>query len=654
MAPFTAYDPASLSLNALVNALLASNSGLVLDPGSIVLHASGAGAVNLYDASVGTPLGLGAGVLLTSGTTPGTSNTSTSFGADNSGSSGFYNGDVGIDAVVNTVFKTQSYDATTLAFNFTVSTPTAVSVGFDLVFGSDEYPEWVDAFVDCAVLIVDGVNYALFNKDPLAPLSVISPNLAAGYFQDNASGTIPIEYDGVSGHLRIVAPLSTSLSSHSIKIGIADTGDHILDSGLFVANLSAGSIPGSGVVSDPGGGTSGNDNCSGTSKDEYFNLLAGDDTVYAGGGADIVVAGAGNDQVFGGSGNDVVEGDGGNDVLDGGADLDTAVYSGASGSYTISFDAAGGQYSLNGSGQGEGIDTLISIEQLQFSDGLYTFSAAGGVVSLAAVTPPPPPPANSPGVLMITGLAAVGCSLTAHLSDADGLPASEAISWQWTANGVAISGATSCNYVVDSGDINALISAQATYIDSKSNSEQISSSSVFVAPPSDGDLAVTLMTIDGPVGAGINTPITSLLERAVELGATPNQALKTIRSTLKIPAAVSNLLSFNSFNVLISGVGDTAAALPLAKLEAQVAILCSLSDDQQGIKLTLALLDKAATGGSVDLSKAGDVAAILGLDTGTFNLADKATPDQQEDSAERRSRSGHGGQPTAAIRSRRC
>jgi adenine-specific DNA methylase len=30
----------------------------------------------------------------------------------------------------------------------------------------------------------------------------------------------------------------------------------------------------------------------------------------------------------------------------------------------------------------------------------------------------------------------------------------------------------------------------------------------------------------------------------------------------------------------------------------------------------------------------------------------KAKPDQQEDSAERRSRSGHGGQPTAAIRSR--
>jgi hypothetical protein len=33
-------------------------------------------------------------------------------------------------------------------------------------------------------------------------------------------------------------------------------------------------------------------------------------------------------------------------------------------------------------------------------------------------------------------------------------------------------------------------------------------------------------------------------------------------------------------------------------------------------------------------------------------LTIKAAPDQQEDSAERRSRSGHGGQLTAAIRSR--
>ena len=100
MAPFTVYDPNSLSPSALVNALLASNSGIIFDPLSVVLHASGTGAVTLYDASVGAPLGLGAGVLLTSGTTPGTSNTLTWFGADNSGSSGFYNGDADVDIVV--------------------------------------------------------------------------------------------------------------------------------------------------------------------------------------------------------------------------------------------------------------------------------------------------------------------------------------------------------------------------------------------------------------------------------------------------------------------------------------------------------------------------------------------------------------------------
>ena len=27
-------------------------------------------------------------------------------------------------------------------------------------FGYEEYPEWVDQFVDCAVVVVNGVNYA--------------------------------------------------------------------------------------------------------------------------------------------------------------------------------------------------------------------------------------------------------------------------------------------------------------------------------------------------------------------------------------------------------------------------------------------------------------------------------------------------------------
>ena len=205
----------------------------------MVLNASGNGAVNFYDGSL-VGLGIGAGLLLTSGTTPGDANTVGWFGQDNTqydvngNPINYENGNAAIDQVVNTVFQTQSYDATMLYFNFTVTDPKALSISFDVVFGSEEYPEWVDLFVDCAVIIVNGVNYAYFNHDPNSPLSVIGSNLNNGYFQDNAGNLLPIEYDGVSNVLKIVAPINPG-GTNSIAIGIADTGDHILDSGIFIA-----------------------------------------------------------------------------------------------------------------------------------------------------------------------------------------------------------------------------------------------------------------------------------------------------------------------------------------------------------------------------------------------------------------------------------
>ena len=625
---FTAFNPLSGSLDALVQGLLAANSGIAVDAGSISLHLSGVGAVSLYDDAVGTPLGITAGVLLTSGITPGTSNTSTWYGADNSGSSGFSNGDADINAVVNTVFQTTSYDATSLAFSFSLGDPQASSISFDLVFGSDEYPEWVDAFVDCAVVIVDGVNYALFNKDPNAPLSVISPNLAAGYFQNNANGAIPIEYDGVSGLLRIVAPLKSGQSQHTIKIAIADTGDHILDSGLFIANMSAGRDPGSGVVSNPDCGSSDNDNCSGSSKDEYFDLLEGDDTVYAGGGADIIVAGAGNDVVVAGSGKDDLKGDGGDDHLDGGSELDTAFFAGAHTAYTISYDPNAGTYSINGSSQGEGVDTLLNVEQLAFSDGVFTLANDGVNATLTAVTAPPPnPPANSPGLVLVSGLAAVGQTLKATLADADGVPAAAAaISWQWYSDSGAIVGATASTYTVQATDSDQSVWVKASYADGQGHSEQPSSTSLFIKPLfTDGELTATLMAIDGPEAAHVHTPITTLLLRAVELGETPNGALQKIRTALDVPAQVPSLLSMNAFEILQSGVGDTGTALKLARLEVQVAVLCSVSDDQDGLKLTLALLEQGANDASFDLTDAADVATILGIATDGLDFDDPDT-----------------------------
>ena len=424
----TVFTPYTGSDNtALTTALLAPASGITITSGTIVLNASGPNAVNFYDGSL-APLGIGAGLLITSGIAPGLANTIGWFGQDNSGISGFYNGDANIDAVVNTVFQTQSYDATTLSFDFTVTDPAATSVSFDLVFGSDEFPEWVDQFVDSAIVMVNGVNYALFNHDPNHPLSVVSANLAAGYFQDNAGNVLPIEYDGVSLVLKIVAPIIPGGASNHIKIGIADTGDHIYDSGIILANFTSGNIPGSGVVIVPPiTGTDNSDNVTGSSKDEYIDLKGGDDTCYAGAGDDIVVAGAGNDIVYGGSGADQMKGDAGNDSLDGGDNADTAVFSGASTDYSIAVLGGGFTITDSNSGPGsDGTDTVTGVEFAKFSNGLFAIGA-GGV--LTPVSDPGAPPSNTPGSVVISGIGSEGKTLTAAISDPDGV--SGTVNYQW-------------------------------------------------------------------------------------------------------------------------------------------------------------------------------------------------------------------------------
>jgi Ca2+-binding RTX toxin-like protein len=610
--PFAALDP-----TLLTSSLVAANSGIVVDPTSVVLKASGAGAVNLYDGSIAA-LGIGAGLLLTSGTTPTTVNTSTSFGSDNSFSSGFFNGDADINAVVNTVFNTQSYDATTLSFRFSVSDPTATSISFDIVFGSDEFPEWADMFVDAAVVIVNGVNYALFNHDPAHPLSVISPNVTAGYFQNNnGTNLLPVEYDGVSRVLRIVAPIFGGGAVNTIKIGIADTGDHVLDSGLFISNMVAGTTPGSGLVANPGGGTIFNDTVTGTAKDEFFDLLSGDDLAYAGGGADIVVAGAGNDTLYGGSGNDELKGDGGNDLLDGGTEDDTAVYSGAKASYLLSADAASGGWRLDGSATGEGLDTLVSVEHVRFSDGLYFLTAAG--LSLAA--PPPPPPADQPGMVIVSGIGKVGDILTATVSDPNGLATPISYQWQrsldqgltWT----AISLATAATYTVQAGDKGGLVKVQAQYTDLAGFVSSLLSAPRSILNTFTGNFKVSLINMAAPKGSVLATPLTTLVQRAIDLGYSATVAAQLIKGALGIAPSV-NLGSYDARAVLQANPLDPVAR----RVEAaavQAAILTSYSDDDSGIQLTEGILNALAVDPNVVLDLGNDLTITTILSINDIN-----------------------------------
>jgi hypothetical protein len=76
--PFSSFS----SLTTLTGSLLAPDSGISVINDSIALNASAADAVMLYDGSL-SALGIGSGLLLTSGTQPGTSNTVGWFGQDN-------------------------------------------------------------------------------------------------------------------------------------------------------------------------------------------------------------------------------------------------------------------------------------------------------------------------------------------------------------------------------------------------------------------------------------------------------------------------------------------------------------------------------------------------------------------------------------------
>lgn len=84
---------------------------------------------------------------------------------------------------------------------------------------------------------------------------------------------------------------------------------------------------------------------------------------------DVMLGGVGPDILLGGGGNDTLQGVGGNDTLDGGLGTDTAVYSSQSGHYRLSRNTDG-SLSLTDirTGSPDGVDKLISVEQLKFSN----------------------------------------------------------------------------------------------------------------------------------------------------------------------------------------------------------------------------------------------------------------------------------------------
>jgi hypothetical protein len=137
-------------------------------------------------------------------------------------------------------------DANTLTFNFTVA-PGQNAVSALFVFGTDEFP--TQSVTDIFGFFVDGVNYARF---PNGQLISNAPGGATNFISNPVgSGRYDIEYNGLTRVLQVTGLLNPNLSEHTLSIGIADTGDTIFDSGVFIGGLVAGTAT-SGGIGDPG------------------------------------------------------------------------------------------------------------------------------------------------------------------------------------------------------------------------------------------------------------------------------------------------------------------------------------------------------------------------------------------------------------------
>jgi RTX calcium-binding nonapeptide repeat (4 copies)/Calx-beta domain/Cysteine-rich secretory protein family len=77
------------------------------------------------------------------------------------------------------------------------------------------------------------------------------------------------------------------------------------------------------------------------------------------------------------AGNDTITGFGANDTIDGGTGADTAVYRGASGDYTSTYDAVTGKFTI--SGGSDGVDTVSNVESFRFSDGTLSSNQMRGL-----------------------------------------------------------------------------------------------------------------------------------------------------------------------------------------------------------------------------------------------------------------------------------
>ncbi len=219
---------------------------------SNIVYTGDTGAIGQFNGSTSN-IGFAGGVLMTTGkiwNAPGPNNNCCQGSCNNT------NGDAQLTAICGQT----THDACIIDFDFV---PTSDTVKFRYVFASEEYPEYVGTiFNDVFAFFISGPgitgtpNIALVpntstpvsigtinNGNYYCPNAATGPCMNCAYYIDNCTGTT-VEYDAFTTQLTAKHWVTPCLTYH-IKLAIADAGDCVFDSGVF---LEAGSFTGGSVT----------------------------------------------------------------------------------------------------------------------------------------------------------------------------------------------------------------------------------------------------------------------------------------------------------------------------------------------------------------------------------------------------------------------
>jgi len=226
----TNVDPAQTVTAFILNGVDASN----------VVYTGAETAFGTFSGGSTTNIGIGNGIILTTGTL--SSDYTPAIGSPVTGFSTYSNSTNG-DEMLNTLVSVSTYDASVLEFDLI---PVGNILEFQYIFASEEYPEFVNSsFNDVFGFFVDGPNpeggnytgenIALLPESALyVAINNVNSGLNSEYFVDNqAVNGQTIVFDGFTTLLTAQIHVVPGNTYH-LKLAIADAGDNVYDSGIFL------------------------------------------------------------------------------------------------------------------------------------------------------------------------------------------------------------------------------------------------------------------------------------------------------------------------------------------------------------------------------------------------------------------------------------